>query len=100
MPGDFDVDSAFDLDPNVWGTDPLVRARVGVRPDHVVAFRREFAGDVVESDADWTVIELDVRHYESFRNRLLAFRANAIVLGPPELVAVVRDHLAALAESR
>lgn len=100
VPDDFDADSAFDLDPNVWGTDPLVRARVGVRPDHVVAFRREFAGDIVESDADWTVIELDVRHYESFRNRLLAFRANAIVLGPPELVAVVRDHLAALTASR
>jgi hypothetical protein len=38
-----------------------------------------------------------VRHYESTRNRILFFRDHAQVLGPPELVALVRDHLAALA---
>ena len=72
-----------------------------MRGDHVLAFRRELGGAVVtqETDGD-AVVELDVRHYESFRNRLLAFRTNAVVLAPPELVAIVRDHLAALAESR
>ncbi len=100
VPDGFDVDAAFDLDPNVWGTDPLLRARVQVRGDHVVAFRRELGGELIESNADGAVIELDVRHYESFRNRLLAFRTNAVVLAPPGLVAIVRDHLAALAKAR
>jgi proteasome accessory factor B len=97
VPADFSVDTAFDLDPNVWGTDPYVRARVRVRMDHVDAFRRELGGDVVAHDGSDAIMELDVRHYQSFRNRLLMFRTNAVALDPPELVAVVRDHLAELA---
>jgi hypothetical protein len=38
-----------------------------------------------------------VRHYVSTRNRLVAFRGNAMLLQPPELVAVVRGPLEALA---
>jgi hypothetical protein len=100
IPHDFDVDTAFDLDPNVWGEDPVLVARVRVGVDHVDAFRSELGGDVVDHDgAAGAVVELDVRHHQSFRDRLLAFRGSAVVLEPPELVAVVRDHLAALAGS-
>ena len=65
--------------------------------DHVEAFRRELGGETVSRDADHAVVELDVRHYASTRNRLLAFRANAVVLEPPELVAFMREHLEQLA---
>ena len=41
IPADFEVDAAFDLDPNSWGTDPLVRTQVRVSPDHVHAFLAE-----------------------------------------------------------
>jgi hypothetical protein len=102
VPTDFDADTAFDLDPNSWGTDPLVRARVRVSRDHLDAFLAELGGTVVEpvpgSDASLAVVELDVREYTSFRTRLLAFRGQAVVLEPPELVDVVRDHVRALAE--
>ena len=97
IPPEFDVDTAFDLDPNVWGQDPVLVARVRVGIDHVDAFRSELGGEVVESDGRTAIVELDVRHYQSFRDRLLAFRGSAVVLDPPELVAIVRDHLAALA---
>jgi predicted DNA-binding transcriptional regulator YafY len=97
IPWDFDVERAFDLDPNTWGTDPCVRARVRVAVDHVDAFRRELGGEVVDRDADHAIVELDVRHYASTRNRLLAFRGNAVLLEPSELVAVVRGHLEQLA---
>jgi predicted DNA-binding transcriptional regulator YafY len=97
IPADFDADAAFDLDPNVWGQDPVLAARVRVGIDHVDAFRGELGGDVAESDGRTAIVELDVRHYQSFRDRLLAFRGTAVVLEPPELVAVVREHLAALA---
>jgi predicted DNA-binding transcriptional regulator YafY len=100
IPDDFDVDAAFDLDPNVWGQDPALAARVRVGIDHVDAFRGELGGEVVESDGRTAVVELDVRHYHTLRDRLLAFRGSAVVLEPPELVAVVRDHLAALAGDR
>jgi predicted DNA-binding transcriptional regulator YafY len=97
IPVDFDVDAAFDLDPNVWGQDPVLAARVRVGIDHVDAFLSELGGEVAESDGRTAIVELDVRHYQSFRDRLLAFRGSAVVLEPPELVAVVREHLAALA---
>lgn len=96
IPPGFDVDAAFDLDPNAWGQDPALPARVRVGIDHVDAFRSELGGEVAESDGRTAVVELDVRHYQSFRDRLLAFRGSAVVLEPAELVAVVRDHLAAL----
>jgi predicted DNA-binding transcriptional regulator YafY len=99
IPEGFDVDGAFDLDPNAWGQDPVLRARVRVGVDHVDAFRSELGGEVIESDGRGAIVELDVRHYQSFRDRLLAFRGSAVVLEPPELVAVVRDHLASLAGS-
>jgi predicted DNA-binding transcriptional regulator YafY len=100
IPDDFDVDAAFDLDPNAWGQDPVLVARVRVGIDHVDAFRSELGGEVIERDGRRALVELDVRHHQSFRDRLLSFRGSAVVLEPPELVALVRDHLAALAGSR
>jgi WYL domain len=97
IPADFDVDAAFDLDPNVWGQDPALSGRVCVGIDHVDAFRGELGGEVVESERRTAVVELEVRHHQSFRDRLLAFRGSAVVVDPPELVAMVRGHLAALA---
>jgi predicted DNA-binding transcriptional regulator YafY len=98
IPADFDLEAAFDLDPNTWGSDPPLQARVRVHADHAEAFRRELGGTVVAHDGDHVVVALEVRHYASTRNRLLAFRTNALVLAPPELVDVVRSHLATLAE--
>ncbi|MFN8036128.1 MAG: WYL domain-containing protein [Acidimicrobiia bacterium] len=97
IPATFDAASEFDLDPNSWGTDPMLVARVRVGADHLGAFLRDLGGRVVERLFDAAVVELEVRHYESFRNRLLGYRGNATVLSPPELVAMIRDHLAALA---
>ena len=84
----------------MWGPDPCVRARVRVGRDHVDAFLAELGGAVVETDTEHAFVELDVREYRSFRTRLLPFRGAAVVLEPPELVAVVRDHLAQLARTR
>jgi len=100
IPDDFEPDTAFALDPNEWGTDPVVRARVRVSPDHVQAFVDELGGEIVRlpgERGDDTFVELDVRHYDSFRTRLLAFGRNAVVESPPELVDRMRAHLGALA---
>ena len=101
VPDWFDVDRAFDFDPNSWGHDEVLHARVRVASDHAPAFTQELGGDVVRRDAaDAVWIELPVRHYESFRNRLFAFRGHAVVEAPDELVVMVRDHLAAVAAGR
>jgi proteasome accessory factor B len=100
LPDDLDRDSLFDLDPNAWGDDPLVRAHVRVGIDHVEAFLAELGGDVVERSTTDAIVALDVRHYVSFRNRLLAFRGSAVVIDPPVLIDEVRDHLAVLATGR
>lgn len=90
----FDADLAFELDPNAWGRDQLVRAQVAVDHDFLTAVAEEFGATVVD---DGDVLAFDVRHYESTRNRLFAFRDHVRVLAPPVLVAMMRDHLAALA---
>lgn len=101
VPHDFDIDAAFDLDPNVWGTDPEVRARVRVGPDHGGAFCAELGGEVVGevvgNDGHDVVVELDVREYGSFRTRVLSFGGHAVVESPPELVDLVTAHLRAIA---
>ena len=97
VPAWFDAVLAFDFDPNAWGRDPRLRARVRVEHDHLPAFLADLGGDVVDEVDGEPVVAFEVRHYESTRNRLLAFRDHVQVLGPAELVALVRDHLAAIA---
>lgn len=97
IPESFDAEAAFDLDPNSWGHDPCRTTRVRVEADHVAAFIGEFGGIIVDRDESSATIELDVRHYESFRNRILAFRGRAIVVSPPDMAALTVDHLVAIA---
>ena len=98
VPDWFRADHAFDMDPNSWGNDPVLHARVAVSVDHVGAFLRELGGEVVEANDEHAVVALTVRHYQWTRDRLLGFRTHAVVLEPPELVALVRDHLRAMTE--
>ncbi len=97
----FDSDLAFELDPNAWGRDQLVRAQVAVDRDFRNAVVEEFGATVQEAALDGArdIVAFDVRHYESTRNRLLAFREHVRVLAPPVLVALMRDHLVAVAGS-
>lgn len=97
IPIGFDSVDAMRLDPNDWGTDPLAVALVRVDADHVHTFQRELGGRVVERSGDSQTFEIEVRHYESFRDRILGFGTWAVVIAPDDLVALVRDHLAAVA---
>lgn len=99
IPEWFDIDRAFDFDPNSWGSDPALETTVRVRTDHLGAFTDEFGGDVTDTLDGTATVTLTVRHRESFRNRLLGFRGHAVVVHPPEMVAMVRDHLAAVANA-
>jgi len=99
VPDWFRADLAFDMDPNSWGHDPLLHARVQVGLDHVPAFLRELGGTVEDRADDHAVVALTVRHYQWTRDRVLGFRTHAVVLEPPELVTILRDHLAAVAGS-
>ncbi len=93
IPDDFDRSEVVRLDPNDWGSDPLVRARIRANTDYVPSLQREFGGFVVERNADNAIVEVDVRHYVSFLNRLLGFREHALLIGPPVLIDILRSHL-------
>lgn len=94
----FDSELAFDLDPNSWGHDPLLIARVEVDQDFGPSFISEFQGEVTsKSDEIWEV-EFKVRHYQSTLVRLLAFREHARIVSPPPLQSLVQDHLFAVIE--
>lgn len=97
VPDWFDAVLAFDFDPNAWGRDPRLRARVRVERDHLPAFLADFGGEVVDEVDGEPVVAFEVRHHESTRNRLLFFRDHVRVLAPAELVTIMREHLAALA---
>ncbi len=103
VPADFDASSAFDLDPNDWGTDPELHARVAVRRDRLSALLQSFHLDDTAAgrpDADDTVIvTMTVRHYESFRDRIFQLGTDVRVLEPPPLVDAVVDLLRAMASS-
>lgn len=98
VPSWFRADLAFDMDPNSWGRDHTLTARVRVANDHVDTFVHELGAEVTERHADHALVALTVRHYQWTRDRLLGFRGHAVPLDPPELVALVHDHLVAIAE--
>ena len=93
VPADFDAAVALQLDPNTWGQDPPLTARVRVDHDHAPQLLGEFAGVVKDDRPDGTVVAIEVRDYESFVIRLLGFGTAAHLLSPPELVARLRGWL-------
>ena len=97
VPVDFQADDALVLDPNNWGHDAALDARIRVDKDWVPAFEREFNATVETNDDESAVLMLTVRHYESFRDRLLGYGTHAKLLEPPELVEMVRGWVGAIA---
>ncbi len=97
IPDDFDALSALRLDPNDWGSDPHVIARVRVNGARLPAFQRDLGGVVVERGSDDAIVELSVRHRASFRVRVTAFGRDAVVLEPAELVDDIVGWLRATA---
>jgi predicted DNA-binding transcriptional regulator YafY len=92
IPAGFDLATELRLDPNTWGNDPEVTARVLVANDQVPTLLSEFDGTTVETGADGTVVDVVVRDYESFIIRLLGF-GGARLLAPPLLVDRLRAWL-------
>jgi predicted DNA-binding transcriptional regulator YafY len=99
VPDDFDAPSALRLDPNDWGTDPPLDARIRVENDRLPAFQAELGGRVIEQHDDNAVVEVAVRHRASFRVRLIAFEDAARLLDPSELVDDLTTWLRAVASS-
>jgi predicted DNA-binding transcriptional regulator YafY len=97
IPDDLDAEAQLELDPNTWGTDDPLHARVWVDHDHAPQLLAEFAGEVAEDGPDGTVVAIEVRDYESFIIRLLGFGTAVRLLDPPELVARLRGWLVAQA---
>lgn len=94
------------VDPNDWGRDPPVTTTVAVHPDHVGRFRADIGGTLVELPTSsespaaerngtdgWVGVEVLVRDYKSFRDRVLRMGANARVVAPDAMVALVCNWL-------
>ena len=98
IPPDVDPVAALQMDPNAWGLDDPVTARVRVARDQVPMFLGELAGRIAEHDADASLVEVEVRDYESFVIRLLGFGTGVQLLEPAALVTLMRDWLTAEVE--
>lgn len=96
IPNDIEPRDELRLDPNDWGHDPAVHATIDVHHEHVQRFRDDVGGRIVERGEDWVRVELLVRDYESFRDRVLRMGPYATVHGPPEMVALIREWLVAM----
>lgn len=95
IPGDVNPIADLEMDPNAWGNDPALAARVEVDRSLLPTFLGELAGRVERNDADRAVVEVEVRDYESFVIRLLGFGTGVRILAPPPLVDMVREWLVA-----
>lgn len=97
IPDDVNPDEALDLDPNSWGPDPVTVVEVRIAPDHEYRFLQEFDAEVTDRGDDHVTAKVVVRHRVSFLIRMLGFRGQAVVTGPDDVRAEIRDHLAATA---
>jgi predicted DNA-binding transcriptional regulator YafY len=93
IPPGFDPSTLFRFDPDVWGSDPPVTARVEVDADLAWRFAIVVDGHIVAEDEHAAIVEAHVRNYAVFRDRVLGFRSAARVIEPPELVAAITDWL-------
>ncbi|HEY7439600.1 MAG TPA: WYL domain-containing protein [Acidimicrobiia bacterium] len=93
IPAGFDLAAELQLDPNTWGSDPEVTARVLVTNDQVPVFLSEFDGTTLDTAVDSTVIDVVVRDYQSFIIRLLGFGTGVRLIAPPLLVERMRAWL-------
>lgn len=98
LPADLDPEAELRLDPNVWGDDPPLVARLRVERRLAPRFLSEFIADVVDVDRETVELDVEVRDYESFVIRLLGHGQLVQLVGPPELVSMLRDWLRAQAE--
>lgn len=90
--------SVVALDPNDWGTDPELDARLEVDPDVVPLVLADLSGARwVGSTAAGELIGLTVRHRRSFIARLLGFGDRVRLVGPPELVEELQSWLRPMA---
>jgi predicted DNA-binding transcriptional regulator YafY len=96
VPEGLDWSVEFGLDPNEWGDDPAVVARIETDADHHGMVEHAFDGAVTTIGSDGrAVVEVTVRHYVSFIVRVLGFGTHARVVEPPELVERTRAWLLA-----
>lgn len=94
IPVGFDAVGALQLDPNSWGADPPVVARIAIPRDQLPLLLTEFGATVVGDTGDEVTLDVEVRDYESFVLRLLGFGPTARLLGPNVLVERRRAWLA------
>lgn len=98
LPDDLDPEAELALDPNVWGDDPPLIARLRVERRLAPRLLSEFIAEVVDVDRDDVELAVEVRDYESFIIRLLGHGRLVHLTGPPDLVAMLRDWLRTQAE--
>ena len=99
IPGDLDAEAELRMDPNVWGDDPRLTARVRIDRRQAPRFLGEFIAEVVAEDRDAVELNVEVRDYESFVIRVLGFGRAVRLLDPPELVSMLRDWVAGQTEA-
>lgn len=99
VPEGLDWSVEFCLDPNDWGPDPAITARIETDADHATVVAQAFDGASTTVEPDGRIIiEVTVRHYVSFIVRVLAFNTYARVVGPDELVDRITAWLTPQAE--
>ncbi len=99
IPGDFDSERAFDMDPNSWGQDPRVRVRIDVESELADRLADAVGGEVVARGTRVSVVEVENANRDALIDRLLEFGPRARVVDPPEVVAEVAAFVRAMADA-
>ena len=98
VPDDFDRDTALDMDPNRWGTDPPLHIELDVS----VAFAPRLAylvgGEITHRDETRATVETESKNHEALIDRLLELGTQVRIVSPDTLVADLCARLREMAE--
>lgn len=100
VPSDFDRDSALDMNPNRWGTDPQLRVTLEADLAFAPRLADAVGGAITGERSGRAVVEVDSTNRDALFDRVLELGTHARISSPQSVVDELRARLRAMAADR
>jgi predicted DNA-binding transcriptional regulator YafY len=98
VPADFDRETALDMDPNRWGTDPPLHIELDVNVAFAPRLAHLVGGEITARDEDRATVETESKNHEALIDRLLELGTQVRIVSPDAVVAAMCERLRQMAE--